>query len=89
MYVEVGDIIKFGRVRFRVRILVLKNFNETEKNTDYYNLQAGEQEFQKKEQENFIKETDESYNNTLNNFGGYNMNNILLNDMDIRHSIAH
>lgn len=45
MYVEVGDIIKFGRVRFRVRSLVLKNFNENEKNTDYYNLQAGEQEF--------------------------------------------
>jgi hypothetical protein len=42
MYVEVGDIIKFGRVRFRVRSLVLKNFNENEKNTDYYNLLAGE-----------------------------------------------
>ena len=42
MYVEVGDIIKFGRVRFRVRSLVLKNFNENDKNTDYYNLLPGE-----------------------------------------------
>jgi hypothetical protein len=57
MYVEVGDIIKFGRVRFRVRCLVLKNFNENEKNTDYYNLLSGEQEIQKIEKENIISET--------------------------------
>lgn len=37
MYVEVGDIIKFGRVRFRVRVLVLNNLNENDRNTDYYN----------------------------------------------------
>ena len=58
MYVEVGDIIKFGRVRFRVRSLVLNNFNENKKNTDYYNLLAGEQENQKIDKENVINETD-------------------------------
>lgn len=84
MYVEVGDIIKFGRVRFRVRTLVLKNFNENEKNIDYYNLLPEEQEFQKIIEENVIDETDESKNNTQENLGGFNMNNILLNDMDIR-----
>ena len=38
MYAGVGDIIKFGRVRFRIRRLVLGNDNETEENTDYYGM---------------------------------------------------
>lgn len=38
MYIEVGDVIKFGRVRFRVRRLVLENDGETDQNVDYYEL---------------------------------------------------
>lgn len=38
MYAGVGDIIKFGRVRFRIRRLVLGNETETEENTDYYEM---------------------------------------------------
>lgn len=38
MYAAVGDIIKFGRVRFRVRRLVLGNEGENDENTDYYEM---------------------------------------------------
>lgn len=38
MYASVGDIIKFGRVRFRIRRLVLCNEGETDENTDYYEM---------------------------------------------------
>lgn len=51
MYAQVGDIIKFGRVRFRIRRLVLGNEEETSKNVDFYELGGEDFTFHPKEEE--------------------------------------